>query len=275
MRGTMAGAVEDVRSTGAVMREGFRVQCRVIGALMMRELHTRYGRENIGYLWLILEPMLLATAIGLIHARTPSHFGGDITPVPLALVGYCNFMTFRSMISRAEGALEANASLFYHRTISPFDLLFSRALLESAGTFIAFCVLMGLAVAVGIANLPARPEYYMLGVLLFNLLSFNLSMMVCGLTHDRRALGRLIHPIVYIMMPLSGAFFTMNALPSEVRDVFLAIPLAHIFELLRYGWFKSAHSEYIDGAYLAIWILGTMLLGLVSISVARKHIVMA
>ena len=42
---------------------GFSNQRKVIGALLMRELHTRYGRENVGYLWLILEPMMLAGAV--------------------------------------------------------------------------------------------------------------------------------------------------------------------------------------------------------------------
>jgi capsular polysaccharide transport system permease protein len=268
----MASAIEDGRSPGAVLRQGFRVQRRVIGALMMRELHTRYGRENIGYLWLILEPMLLATAVGLLHARSPSHFAGDITPVPMALIGYCNFMTFRQIVSRSEGALEANVSLFYHRVITPLDVLISRSLLEIASTFIAFCILMGLAVAVGIANPPERPGLFLLGVFLMGWLCFNLSLIVSAITHERHSVGRLIHPITYIMMPLSGAFFVMHSLPREVREVLLAVPLAHIFELLRYGWFKSATPDYIDPGYLAIWVLGSMLLGLLLISVARKRI---
>ena len=28
----------------------FGLQIKVIGALLMREIHTRYGRENIGHL---------------------------------------------------------------------------------------------------------------------------------------------------------------------------------------------------------------------------------
>ena len=74
----MATIIDDAQPRRGQMREGLRIQARVIGALMMREVHTRYGRENIGYLWLILEPMFLATAVGLLHARSPSHFGGDI-----------------------------------------------------------------------------------------------------------------------------------------------------------------------------------------------------
>jgi capsular polysaccharide transport system permease protein len=30
------------------------VQRRVIGALIMRELHTRFGRDNIGYAWIFV-----------------------------------------------------------------------------------------------------------------------------------------------------------------------------------------------------------------------------
>lgn len=268
----MASVSDDMQPRRGVMREGFRIQCRVIGALMMRELHTRYGRENIGYLWLILEPMFLATAVGLMHARSPSHFGGDIKPVPAALIGYCNFMTFRQIIGRAEGTLENNVSLFYHRTISPFDLLTARALLEQAGTLVAFCLLMGLAVATGIANPPERPLIYGAGVLLFFLLCFALSLVVCGITHERRAVGRMIHPVVYIMMPLSGAFFTMDALPKQIREVLLAIPLAHCYEMMRYGWFKSAKPDYIDLPYLGAWILGLTFIGLLLLSLARRRI---
>lgn len=268
----MASVIDDrTRSEGA-LRRGFRVQRRVIAALILRDLHTRYGRQNIGYLWLILEPLLLASAIGLLHSRAPNHFSGDIKPVPMALIGYCNFMTFRSMVSRSEGALETSLSLFYHRIITPIDILVSRALLEQAGTFIAFAILMGLAVATGIANPPERPLIYLLGVTLMFLQSFAISLVVCGLTHERPAIGRLIHPLVYIMMPLSGAFFVINGLPGGIRDFMLKIPLVHIYEIMRYGWFKSAHPEYIDGYYLAAWILGTLLIGLLLISTARQRI---
>ena len=56
-------------------RRGLSVQLNVIGALLMRELHTRYGRENIGYIWLILEPLTLASVIAarFLPSLRPSH----------------------------------------------------------------------------------------------------------------------------------------------------------------------------------------------------------
>ena len=48
--------------TGAVFK-GWKVQARVITALMLRDAMMRYGRENIGFVWVILEPMLLCTGV--------------------------------------------------------------------------------------------------------------------------------------------------------------------------------------------------------------------
>lgn len=73
----------------------FENQRHVIGALMLRELHTRYGRENIGYLWMIAEPLLLAGTIAAIHAGEKTHYSSDILSVPFAVLGYCIFITRR------------------------------------------------------------------------------------------------------------------------------------------------------------------------------------
>lgn len=268
----VTGTTSDVQLPPGTHRHGARVQIRVIGALVMRELHTRYGRQNVGYIWLFLEPMMLAATVALLHAKSGLHLGGDIKPVPLALIGYCNFMTFRSIFSRAEGALEANLPLLNHRTVSVVDILVGRAILEAAGTWIAFVILIGLAIALGLANPPARPLILLVGMTSMVWLSFSLGMIVCAVTHERQSIGRLVHPLTYVMMPLSGAFFTMASLPDSIRKIFLVVPLAHIFEILRYGWFVSAHSEYIDPLYLLAWLLGSTLVGLLLLSLARQRI---
>ena len=53
----MAQTAEFSRPPSASFASALATQFRVIGALILRELHTRYGRENIGYLWMIGEPM--------------------------------------------------------------------------------------------------------------------------------------------------------------------------------------------------------------------------
>ena len=40
------------------LADGWAVQRRVIFALLMREVLTRFGRHNIGFLWMFVEPMV-------------------------------------------------------------------------------------------------------------------------------------------------------------------------------------------------------------------------
>lgn len=268
----MATLSDDIAPRRGSLAAAFRIQQRVIKALILREMHTRYGRENIGYVWLILEPMLLAMMVGIIHARGTRVNFGDITAVPLALLGYGNFMVFRSIFTRGEGALEQNLPLMYHRTVKPLDILLARALLDTVGAWLAFAVLMGAAIGLDYTHLPARPGWLVFGMISMLSFAFAGSLVVAGLTYERKALGRLIHPFTYVLMPLSGAFFTMSTIPGTMRAVLLYIPHAHIFEILRYGWFWSASDKWFSLSYVFGWQLSLTLLGLILLSGARKRI---
>ena len=58
-------------SPGVKADEGsWLIQRRVLGALLLRELLTRYGRNNIGFLWLFVEPMLFTLIITLFWTAT-------------------------------------------------------------------------------------------------------------------------------------------------------------------------------------------------------------
>ena len=129
----------------------------------MRELHTRYGRENIGYLWLIGEPLIFGSVIALLHTGQTSH-EGDINPVAFTVTGYAVFIIFRTIVNRSDGALAANRPLLYHRMVTILDITVARALLELAGTVTAFLILLLTVTGVGYADMPPRPLYLALGV---------------------------------------------------------------------------------------------------------------
>ncbi|WP_029699804.1 ABC transporter permease [Cupriavidus metallidurans] len=258
-------------STRSTLRYGLQVQCRVIGALIMRELHTRYGRENIGYLWLIAEPMLLAGSVSLIHIGDSHHRGG-ILPVPFALGGYCAFIIFRSIITRAEGALHANQPLLYHRMVTIFDMLVARAILEAASSVVALLLLLAGACALGVAEPPARPLLMLAALALMTWFSFGVSMLVCTATYLSKMAHRLIHPVVYLAMPMSGAFFLLKWIPEPYRTWLSWVPLTQIFELLRVGQFESFDSPYIDPFYIVAWCLALTLAGLACLRILRRHI---
>lgn len=247
-------------------------QMRVIGALLMRELHTRYGRENIGYLWLIGEPLMLATVIASLHTGAHTEYGGDMKPLPFAVLGYTTYIMFRGIVNRSEGGLEANAPLLYHRLVTVFDIVVARAVLEAAGTTLATGILGVLLINFGLAEWPVRPLYLFLALALMFWYSLGNSLIITGISHDNRTIGRLIHPYSYFMIPASGAFYQIEWLPHPWREWLLWLPLPHVFEIARYGMFRSANLNYGDIGYLTFSCMVLTWVGLVAIKMARGRV---
>jgi capsular polysaccharide transport system permease protein len=258
--------------SAASFRAALRVQGNVIGALILRELHTRFGRANIGYLWLFAEPMLLAIAVALLHSNHDLPIAGGIRPIPFAIAGYGLFIMFRSVVSRAESVLEANRPLLHHRPVTIPDMLIARMALEAVSTIVMLAVLLGGAWALGLADPLARPEAFAGAVALMCWFSFGLSMLVTTASHQSPMVGRLVHPLLYLSLPLSGAFFALSWFPQGVRDLLVWVPTVHIFELLKVGQFEPFESRWIDLPYVIGWCGALTLFGLLGLQHLRARI---
>lgn len=251
---------------------GVGTQGRVIGALILRELHTRYGRENVGYLWLIGEPLMLACVMALIHVSGHTPYGSDIKPLPFTVVGYTTYIMFRGIVNRSDSALTANAPLLYHRMVTIFDIVFARALLEAAGTFLAYSVLMALLWSLGLVSLPARPLYLFLAQGLMFWYSLGNSMVIASITFHNRTVERLIHPYAYFMIPVSASFFQVAMVPQPYRSYLMWLPLPHILEIARYGQFHSANLMYANPWYVVGSCIVLTWIGLVTMRIYRHKV---
>lgn len=250
----------------------FKVQCRVVGALIMRELHTRYGRENVGYLWMIVEPALLAGAVAIIHSGYKTHYGSDVRPVPFAIVGYTAYYMFRSIVNRSEGTIESNQSLLYHRSVTILDLTISRAILEFLSVLFTMVLLLVVADLMGFGDLPVRWLFLLGGFVLMTWFCFSLSLIVTAITYDNRTAGRLIHPITYLVLPISGAFFALAWIPQPYRSVLYWFPMVQIYEMMRYGQFQYADYEYFSIKYIFGSCFVLTFVGLVLVRRVRAHV---
>lgn len=256
-------------------RRGLSVQADVVGALLMREIHTRYGRDNLGYLWMFLEPALLTAAVIAIHTAGHSYDAGGVEPVPFVIIGYTTFILFRSIFTRADRVLEANAPLLYHRQVSLFDMIFARALLELGSILLVLAVLLAAAILAGFAEPPVRPLAMIAGIALLWLWSFGLAMLVAAATTENRVVEKFVHPIGYILLPLSGAFYMIDWIPGAYRDAVAWFPMTQMFELIRHGHFRDAPDTYVQPIYLMFCVGGVILAGLASLRVVRSKIQLA
>ena len=142
--------------------ESLLIQKRVIGALLMREIITRYGRNNIGFLWLFVEPLLLTLVMVLMWKFFRMNNVSALNIVAFTLTGYPMMMMWRNASNRAIGSIAANTSLLYHRNVRVLDTIFARMLLEIAGATIAQVVIMFALVVIGWIDVPADIFYMLL-----------------------------------------------------------------------------------------------------------------
>jgi len=238
-------------------------QGRVLHALILRELHTRYGRENLGFLWVIGEPLILATVITLLHLNEPTRYGNDIAPAPFAIIGYTVFIIFRNTFNRAEGAIETNQSLLYHRSVTILDILTARIGMEVISCFAVTAILLTVFVFAGFASPPARPLYLITASMLMGWMTFGLTLIASALSYRNEIVSRQVHVLSYLSIPVSGAFYTLSGLPPSFRDKLQWFPMPLIFEQARYGQFRSASPDFVSPWYVSAWCAGLTYLGLV------------
>ena len=119
---------------GAVLRS-FRIQCRVIGALIMRETFTRFGRENLGFAWMFGEFLIFALPVILMWHFIRGKYEHGCWWCPFVWSGYLPILLFRHIGGHMLRAVRLNMSLFYHRNVTPFDAVIARIAVEILGNY--------------------------------------------------------------------------------------------------------------------------------------------
>ncbi|MBU6143334.1 MAG: ABC transporter permease [Betaproteobacteria bacterium] len=249
------------------------MQTRVIGALMIRELTTRYGRENIGFLWVMVEPMLFALLVGLVWRlmKGPVEYGVDI--VAFVVTGYIPLVLFRSTVSRSINSFTANGSFMYHRQIKVLDILLVRFIIELIGHMMAYLVIGLVLGTFGLFPRPYDIGFIMLGGAYYALFCFAVALVIAPLSEMSEALEKLTPVTLYIMIPFSGAFYLTSALSDSVAKVALLSPPVHGMEMMRYGVFGPTIDPQFDFVYPFTFILPCMVVGLMLCRIVRRRLV--
>lgn len=248
----LAGNIQPNRQNS--LHNSLKIQLRVIGALLMREIITRYGRHNMGFLWLFLEPMMFTLGIALLwyHLRGNNIHGSNISIVAFAITGYSTILAWRNSVNRCINAIGSNSSLLHHHNVRVIDLFAARITLEVAGATISMILLLSIFIALGIIKPPHDMLTFVLAWVLLIWFSSGLAMVVGSLCNKSEIITRIWHTFTYILFGLSGAVFMVAWLPPDVQGIVLWVPMVHLTEMLRHGYFGGAIKTYEAPIYITL-----------------------
>jgi capsular polysaccharide transport system permease protein len=230
------------------LQDGWRIQTRVVHALMIRELHTRFGRENIGFLWIMAEPMLFAGLVAIMWRvmKGPEEHGMGI--VPFVVSGYIPVVMFRHGVSRSVSLFLANSSLLYHRQVKIIDFIFVRFIIEMLGSMMAYVFIAVPLMLFDLFPVPADIGLFLAGWGLYALFTLSLCLVIAPLSEVSEVLEKLVPVTTYIMLPISGLPTMASWLAPTARSYLLMSPFVNAMEMMR----KGIWGDEIT-AYYGIW----------------------
>lgn len=245
---------------------------RILGALIMREMATRFGREGLGFAWVVGEPLVFCFGVMALWTLTKPSYEHGVRLAPFVMTGYMSLILTRHLIALLSSALQANMGLLYHRQISPLHIFGARILLELGGATAAFFIVYVVLFCLKQVGLPHNYLLLYSGWLLLAWVSCGFALILTGLAMRYESFERLVSLISYTLIPISGVFFMVSWLPPHLREIYLYVPFPHGVEMIRAGVFGEFVPTYYHPLYaLAVGSIFNIL-GLLLISGARDRI---
>jgi len=229
--------------------ESLAIQRRVIGALVLREILTRYGRHNIGFVWLFLEPMFFSVGVAIIWSYMQLS-KGSIPVAGFALTGYSALVLWRNTVNKMTSATASNKGLLYHRQVKILDLLLARIFLEFLGATTSFAILTVVFQQCGLMEMPSDPLAAVIGWFYLTWFVLSVGLIAAYLGASSELFDRVWHVALYLSMPFTGIFVMTAWLPLEAQAILLWSPMVNAVEMIREGYFGTGIEAMYSVQYL-------------------------
>lgn len=230
-------------------RSAWASQVLVIKALFKREITTRFGEYQLGFVWMLLEPLLSVLVIGVLLGS----FGGRAVPeIPypfFVLNGKLLLNLFTGPLNSSLNAMKANRGLMIYpnvRALDPFIARFVYELITTLFSFTVFCVIgMWMGIKVSLGGLDILAACYLITWLMGCGLGLICAVAVAHYKELEKILDVILSPLVFI----SAVMFPMSALTNSMQNILLFNPLVHVIELSRKALFPFYFAEGADLFY--------------------------
>jgi capsular polysaccharide transport system permease protein len=256
----------------ATLLSQLRTQKRVIGALLLREVQLRYGREGLGAGWLVAEPLAFIFPVLTMWSFIRTRAENGVPVMELCWTGYLPLMLFRHMGGLMIRTLSNNAAILYHRVVTPFDMLLTKILMESAQNLLGLVFSFAVLYMLGIIAFPENLPMFLVGYLYMIWWCAAIGLFIAALSERSVWVEKIWLPVSYMYIAIGGCFYMAHWLPTRVRDVALLQPSLQAYEMIRAGMLGDRVPTYGDPGYAAAALAILTLLGLIFTRDVRKHI---
>lgn len=227
--------------------------------LVARDLKIKYRKSVLGYLWSILNPLLMMTILTLVFSNM---FRFDIENYPVYLLtGQLMFTFFAESTNMAMNSILSGAALIKKVYLPKYIFPLSR-IISSFATMIfsLFALLIVMLVTdsefhITIIILPLVLMY----VFIFSIgISLILSTIIVFFRDTQYLYGVLLTALNY----LTPIFYPVNILPDWLKEIMVFNPMYNFIEMFRNIMIYGRWPEVTEHCICILFAVGTLMLGI-------------
>ncbi len=222
---------------------------RAIGALILREMSTTYGRSPGGYIWLVVEPIaaiaLLSVAFSLAF-RAPSL--GENFPLFYA-TAYLPFAFFMELSNKLSNAIRFSKSLLSFPVVTFVDALAARALLSLLINVLVFLLIMAGIIVIFDLSPVIAPFQVINAFAMVVILAGGIGTLNAYLFLTFPVWRRLWNVMTRPLFIVSGIFFLLEDVPQNLQFILLLNPIFHFTAEMRSAFYGIYNPDYITPVY--------------------------
>jgi ABC-type polysaccharide/polyol phosphate export permease len=238
------------------------VRGRVIYAIMLRDIRTRFGQTKLGYFWAVMEPITHLMTLGTVfyavnHSLPPV---GD-NMFLFYITGLVPFLMFSHVSHDVMSASEANNAMLQLPIVKRTDIMMAHALRQFATEICVGIIIFSIAALLGERGLPADPMTAMIAVTLLWLLAIGVGAFNLVILEAFPSYETLYASLIRLLYVASGIYFSPISMPDWVRDILVWNPVLQGIEFFRSGFFPQYDPHWVDVNYLLIWVVASIGIG--------------
>ena len=234
---------------------------RVIFALVVREMGTKFGRSWGGYFWAVAEPLggvvLLAVAFSLAFRAPP--LGSNFAL--FYATGIVPFFLFSGASGAVAGAITTNRGLLRYPVVRPLHAVLAKFVLEVLTMLVVGVVLTGGIIRIYGLTPNLDLGLALAGFALAGLLGLGIGTLNCVLFELFPTWRNVWTVVTKPLFVISGIFFIVESVPREFQAILLWNPLIHAIALVRAGFYGGYDPTYVSYPYVLGIAGGTFVVG--------------
>jgi ABC-type polysaccharide/polyol phosphate export permease len=231
--------------------------------LTIRELKVRYKRSTLGFMWTLLNPLLMMAIFTLIFSKV---FVSSIEWFPIYfLSGYLPFAFFQASVQIGTGSIIGNANLvkkvYFPRSVLPISVVMSQ--------LVHFVLGLGvlLVAEVVIYKWDQRFDWWwyipelLFAVVVLTVFTTGLTLLFAAANTFLRDIGEFLGVAFLLWFYATPVIYPVSILGDKLQDIIKLNPLYWFVALFRYALYDTSTPDWKTFAVSTMFAVVTLVVG--------------